>query len=131
MPIVMLMAMPNATNAPRRVKSPRMSVTAMNVSVMSVMYPKNVQLGTSTLTRNALYAAIVGYWISCCTQYQSPPSDDFGRKSGGGLWDWVQQETQYPTIAATTARRRGSEPRRGATAVSRPRTSRPPSKALL
>ena len=28
------------------------------------------------------------------------PSDDFGRKSGGGLWYWVQQEIQYPTIAA-------------------------------
>jgi thiosulfate dehydrogenase (quinone) large subunit len=28
------------------------------------------------------------------------PSDDFGRKSGGGLWYWVQQEIQYPTVAA-------------------------------
>jgi len=28
------------------------------------------------------------------------PSDDFGRKSGGGLWYWVQQEIQYPTIPA-------------------------------
>lgn len=28
------------------------------------------------------------------------PSDDFGRKSGGGLWYWVQQEIQYPTITA-------------------------------
>jgi thiosulfate dehydrogenase [quinone] large subunit len=28
------------------------------------------------------------------------PSDDFGRRSGGGLWYWVQQEIQYPTIAA-------------------------------
>jgi thiosulfate dehydrogenase (quinone) large subunit len=26
------------------------------------------------------------------------PSDDFGRKSGGGLWHWVQQEIQYPTV---------------------------------
>ena len=26
------------------------------------------------------------------------PSDDFGRKSGGGLWYWVQQEIQYPTL---------------------------------
>ncbi len=26
------------------------------------------------------------------------PSDDFGRKSGGGLWYWVQQEIQYPTV---------------------------------
>ena len=31
------------------------------------------------------------------------PSDDFGRKSGGGLWYWVQQEIQYPTIAAYKA----------------------------
>ena len=28
------------------------------------------------------------------------PSDDFGRKSGGGLWYWVQQEIQYPTLSA-------------------------------
>ena len=28
------------------------------------------------------------------------PSDDFGRKSGGGLWFWVQQEIQYPTVTA-------------------------------
>ena len=28
------------------------------------------------------------------------PSDDFGRKSGGGLWYWVQQEIQYPTVGA-------------------------------
>lgn len=28
------------------------------------------------------------------------PSDDFGRKSGGGLWYWVQQEIQYPTVLA-------------------------------
>jgi thiosulfate dehydrogenase [quinone] large subunit len=28
------------------------------------------------------------------------PSDDFGRKSGGGLWFWVQQEIQYPTVPA-------------------------------
>src|SRR6266851_2188530 len=28
------------------------------------------------------------------------PSDDFGRTSGGGLWYWVHQEIQYPTITA-------------------------------
>ena len=28
------------------------------------------------------------------------PSDDFGRKSGGGLWYWVQQEIQHPAVAA-------------------------------
>jgi uncharacterized membrane protein YphA (DoxX/SURF4 family) len=28
------------------------------------------------------------------------PSDDFGRKSGGGLWYWVHQEIQYPTVGA-------------------------------
>lgn len=28
------------------------------------------------------------------------PSDDFGRRSGGGLWYWVQQEIQYPTVSA-------------------------------
>jgi len=28
------------------------------------------------------------------------PSDDFGRKSGGGLWYWVQQEIQYPAVPA-------------------------------
>jgi len=28
------------------------------------------------------------------------PSDDFGRKSGGGLWYWVHQEVQYPTVPA-------------------------------
>ena len=28
------------------------------------------------------------------------PSDDFGRKSGGGHWYWVHQEIQYPTVAA-------------------------------
>ena len=28
------------------------------------------------------------------------PSDDFGRKYGGGLWFWVQQEIQYPTVLA-------------------------------
>ena len=28
------------------------------------------------------------------------PSDDFGRKSGGGLWYWVHQEIQYPTVPA-------------------------------
>jgi len=28
------------------------------------------------------------------------PSDDFGRKSGGGLWYLVQQEIQYPTVGA-------------------------------
>jgi tetratricopeptide (TPR) repeat protein len=28
------------------------------------------------------------------------PSDDFGRKSGGGLWYWVQQQIQHPTLAA-------------------------------
>ena len=27
-------------------------------------------------------------------------SDDFGRKSGGGLWYWVQQEIQHPTVNA-------------------------------
>jgi len=31
------------------------------------------------------------------------PADDFGRKSGGGLWYWVGQEIQYPTIAAYKA----------------------------
>jgi uncharacterized membrane protein YphA (DoxX/SURF4 family) len=31
------------------------------------------------------------------------PSDDFGRKSGGGLWYWVQQQIQYPTLAAHKA----------------------------
>jgi thiosulfate dehydrogenase (quinone) large subunit len=31
------------------------------------------------------------------------PSDDFGRKSGGGLWYWVHQEIQYPTITAYKA----------------------------
>jgi thiosulfate dehydrogenase (quinone) large subunit len=28
------------------------------------------------------------------------PSDDFGRTSGGGLWYWVQQEIQHPTLVA-------------------------------
>lgn len=28
------------------------------------------------------------------------PSDDFGRKSGGGLWYWIQQEIHYPTVGA-------------------------------
>ena len=28
------------------------------------------------------------------------PSDDFGRRSGGGLWYWVHQEIQYPTVTA-------------------------------
>jgi hypothetical protein len=28
------------------------------------------------------------------------PSDDFGRKSGGGLWYWVQQGIQHPSLAA-------------------------------
>jgi thiosulfate dehydrogenase [quinone] large subunit len=28
------------------------------------------------------------------------PSDDFGRKSGGGLWYWVHQEIQHPTVLA-------------------------------
>lgn len=28
------------------------------------------------------------------------PSDDFGRKSGEGLWYWVQQEIQHPTVNA-------------------------------
>ena len=28
------------------------------------------------------------------------PSDDFGRRSGGGLWYWVHQEIQYPTLQA-------------------------------
>ena len=28
------------------------------------------------------------------------PADDFGRISGGGLWYWVHQEIQYPTVAA-------------------------------
>jgi len=28
------------------------------------------------------------------------PSDDFGRRSGGGLWYWVQQEIQHPTVIA-------------------------------
>jgi thiosulfate dehydrogenase [quinone] large subunit len=28
------------------------------------------------------------------------PSDDFGRKSGGGLWYWVHQEIQHPTLLA-------------------------------
>jgi hypothetical protein len=31
------------------------------------------------------------------------PSDDFGRKSGGGLWYWVHQQIQYPTVAAHKA----------------------------
>ncbi len=26
------------------------------------------------------------------------PSDDFGRRSGGGLWYWVQQEIEHPTV---------------------------------
>jgi thiosulfate dehydrogenase [quinone] large subunit len=28
------------------------------------------------------------------------PSDDFGRKSGGGLWYWFQQGIQHPTLGA-------------------------------
>jgi thiosulfate dehydrogenase (quinone) large subunit len=28
------------------------------------------------------------------------PADDFGRKSGGGLWYWVQEEIRYPTLGA-------------------------------
>jgi thiosulfate dehydrogenase (quinone) large subunit len=28
------------------------------------------------------------------------PSDDFGRKSGGGLWYWFQQGIQHPTLNA-------------------------------
>jgi thiosulfate dehydrogenase [quinone] large subunit len=28
------------------------------------------------------------------------PADDFGRISGGGLWYWVQQAIQHPTLAA-------------------------------
>src|SRR5215468_4362758 len=28
------------------------------------------------------------------------PADDFGRKSGGGLWYWVQEEIQHPTLVA-------------------------------
>lgn len=28
------------------------------------------------------------------------PADDFGRRSGGGLWYWVQQEIQHPTVGA-------------------------------
>jgi len=31
------------------------------------------------------------------------PSDDFGRTSGGGLWYWVHQEIQYPTVQAYRA----------------------------
>ena len=31
------------------------------------------------------------------------PSDDFGRRSGGGLWYWVHQEIQYPTVQAYKA----------------------------
>jgi thiosulfate dehydrogenase [quinone] large subunit len=31
------------------------------------------------------------------------PSDDFGRMSGGGLWYWVQQEIQHPTVPAYQA----------------------------
>ncbi len=28
------------------------------------------------------------------------PADDFGRRSGGGLWYWVQEEIRYPTLRA-------------------------------
>ncbi len=28
------------------------------------------------------------------------PSDDFGRISGGGLWYWVHEEIQHPTLTA-------------------------------
>src|SRR6516165_10311690 len=28
------------------------------------------------------------------------PSDDFGRKSGGGLWYWVHQGIEHPTLNA-------------------------------
>ena len=28
------------------------------------------------------------------------PADDFGRTSGGGLWYWVQQGIQHPTLSA-------------------------------
>jgi thiosulfate dehydrogenase [quinone] large subunit len=28
------------------------------------------------------------------------PSDDFGRRSGGGLWYWFQQGIQHPTLIA-------------------------------
>ena len=28
------------------------------------------------------------------------PSDDFGRISGGGLWYWVHEEIQHPTVGA-------------------------------
>jgi thiosulfate dehydrogenase [quinone] large subunit len=28
------------------------------------------------------------------------PADDFGRKSGGGLWYWVHQGIQHPTLPA-------------------------------
>ncbi len=30
------------------------------------------------------------------------PSDDFGRKSGGGLWYWVQQQIQYLVLITET-----------------------------
>ena len=53
-PRVMLAAMPIATREPSRVKSPRIRVTPMKVSVMSVIQPKKVQWGIITLTRKPL-----------------------------------------------------------------------------
>src|SRR5262249_32282174 len=53
-PMVTFAAMPIATSEPRRVARPSMSVTAMNVSVISVIQPKKVQCGIITFWRKSL-----------------------------------------------------------------------------
>ncbi len=48
--------------------------------------------------------ARIGYGILWWLQSRwKVPSDDFGRISGGGLWYWVHQEIQYPTVEAYKA----------------------------
>src|SRR5207244_9371288 len=81
MPIVMLAAIPIATTEASRVPSPRINVAPMKVSVISTIHPKKVQCGIMTLTRKSLWAATVGYWICCWTQYPTVAAHKEDRKS--------------------------------------------------
>jgi thiosulfate dehydrogenase [quinone] large subunit len=70
----------------------------------SVRLPRNPGWFSATAPLWPLGVARILYGILWWQQSKwKVPADDFGRNSGGGLWYWVQQEIQYPTVPAYQA----------------------------
>src|SRR5262249_15480333 len=81
------------------IRGDRPQISADRLSARAVPRSPGWLTATAPLWPLGLARIVYGYlwWKQSAWKV---PSDDFGRKSGGGLWYWVHQEIQYPTVTA-------------------------------